>query len=91
MHRHMHRHRHRHSTGTCLLDDHGEAADDALRLEALLEHLGARDAARVRRDHDTILEVARHEVRDGDRPSEEIVHGRARPEKALGTHGQLAG
>mmetsp|Transcript_26915 Transcript_26915/g.68253 ORF Transcript_26915/g.68253 Transcript_26915/m.68253 type:complete len:254 (+) Transcript_26915:409-1170(+) len=66
-----------------LLDDHGEATHDALRLEALLEHLGARDAARVRRDHHAVLQVARAEVRDGDRPGEEVVHGRARPEEAL--------
>ena len=80
-------------TCTRLLDDHREAADSALRLESLLKHLGARDAARVGRDDHAVLEVARDEVRDSDRPGEEVVHGRARPEEALGCrrHDRFAG
>ena len=68
-----------------LLQDDGERDLRRVRqaAEALHERLGARDAARVRADHDGLDQVLHVEIGHGDRRGEQVVHGRPGPEEAL--------
>ena len=68
-----------------LLDDHGEADVVHVELvgEALLELLGAVDAAGVGTDDDGVVQVLVAEVVDADDAAVEVVDWDARPEEAL--------